>query len=226
MNQTAHNFVIPGPKPMTEGDRLRQVRYGLGKIEELILVGDARAVSSNGVESDESLMIHRERLAASLGCESKDLQEIAEQYGDDWMQLVLLERVGMGIDSASMRDATWDKLESATMRKLLVLVESDKVTSAMELLAIAKAANVAARGNRSHGMKDRPGDINIGIGIGGSPANGVLPAGDLGTIQLTLSHRVRDQLSAVRESRGERVLDSIQMLDLKAIQTAGSEGDN
>lgn len=227
MTHSAHNFMIPPPRAQTEGERLKEVRLGLGKIEELILIGDARAVTATGVENEDSLTIARERLAAGLGCESKDLQEIVEQFGDDWPQLVLLERVGLGIDSASMRDATWDKLESATMRKLLVLVESDKVTSAMELLAIAKAANQAGRGNRSAGMKNQPpGDVHIGIGIGGqTPGNGVLPAGDLGSIQLTLSHRVRDQLSEVRESRGERVLDSIQMLDLKAIQTAGADGE-
>lgn len=226
----------------------------LTRIAELIRASDARAVAADPAREAETRALSRKRLAVGLGCGVEDLEDITSDYGEqEWEQLVLDERVRLGIDSTAMRDATWDRLEGATLRKLLMLVEADKVRDSMELLAIAKAANAAAR-NQSRGGKTRDAgagqgntaqqQFNVGIGImaggqyaAGDPANGVLPAGDLGTIQLRLSHRVQSQLHPPSTGEGGetveepatvdsgRVLDSLEMLDLKSIQAVGEESE-
>lgn len=207
---------------------------GLTKVAELILASDARCFGENPEDDEESLKKGRARLAGHLGCRPEDLEEIVAGYGAVWAEWVLESRVQMGLDSIALRDATWDNLESAAMKKLLFLVNTNSVRQPMELLAIAKAANTANRGRRGQPSVRTPESLptggqsmNIGIGLGflpGDPEKGVLPAGNLGTINLSLNPRIQRQLAKpVDEDKEMRVIDSVEMLDLKAIQKAGDD---
>lgn len=242
MNQ--HTIEIPDSfRKMAEGGGLGKLadqvaisdssrRADLSRIALLILTSDSKSWAPSEAEELEARQKGRERLAASLGCQAKDLQEVADSYGEQqWAELVFEERVRLGIDHVALRDANWDSLEGAALRKLHLLVESNQVNSAMELLAIAKAANTANRGKRAgHAPAGGNGNMTVNMGFGfqpGDPENGVLPAGNLGTIQLSLSSRVQKQIAMpkVETLEGERVIDSVEMLDLKAIQAAGEESE-
>ncbi len=238
----------------------------LSRIALLILHVDSAATARKGVNGadgkteQESRREGRESLAARLGCTAEDLEEIADSYGEDvWNQLVLEERVRRGIDSSYIKDATWDRLEGLVLRKLVDLVDMDKVHGVSDLLAIAKTANTAIRKEGRNGMGNQGngnGGVNASSNVNlhfhpGDPAAGVLPSGDLGTIQLKLSHRVHKQIEGaavlseeVSAPSGEgsesgeadslngatrpggRFLDSIEMLDLQAIQEVGKHSED
>jgi hypothetical protein len=205
-------------------------RPELTRIAQLILQMDARAISSSESQEMEIKSESRRKLAASLGCTADDLQSVVDSYGEDhWQEMVLEERVRHGIASTDMRDISWDRLESATLKKLLLLVDANKVGTVQELLQIATAANKANRGQRSSSSQGA-GGFNVqqnNVYLPGSPADGVLPGGNLGKIHLNLGPRVVRQIEASRnidmtgapEFEG-RKLDSIEMLDLKQVQQA------
>ena len=246
MTQLAHKIEIPDQfRKMAEQGELGKLssqvaihdstrRGELSRIALLILTSDSKSWAPSEAEEAAARLKGRERLAASLGCRAEDLQEVADSYGEQqWAEMVFEERVKLGIDHVSIRDANWDSLEGAALRKLFLLVESNSVSQPMELLAIAKAANSANRGKRAGAPSHQAGNgnmtqINMGFGFQpGDPENGILPAGNLGTIQLSLSSRVQSQIAAPmqRVADGERVIDSVEMLDLKAIQAAGEESE-
>lgn len=205
----------------------------LSQIGELILMSDA-SIDVTGPGGEKLWTESRTRLAASLGCTAEDLEEIASSYGDSWMELILNERIRRGTDSIAMRDVSWDRLESAVLKKLLAKVDSNAVREVGELLAIARVANTASRGRgnmgKGNGGAGEGNQINIGF-FPGNPQAGVLPAGDLGTIQLSLSSRVRTQLSnaipeaKVIEGQSSRILDNIEMVDLSSVQSAVKESE-
>lgn len=213
---------------------LSDSRARLSRIAELLLVSDSRAVGGKDDGEDQELRrLGRVRLSQGLGCRVEDLNEIAASYGDSWDELVLEERLRLGIDSVALRDATWDSLEGATLRKLFMLVENNSVSNPMELLSIATAANRANRGRRNTGGAPAGGTgmtniTNIGLGFQpGDPDNGVLPAGNLGTIQLSLSTRVQKQLEGtVVKNPDERIIDNVEMLDITGIQSAVDNDSN
>lgn len=199
------------------------------RIANLILQMDARAISQDPEKESEVREMSRKKLAASLGCTADDLQGIVEGYGESWAEKVLEERIRAGISATEARDVSWDRLESAALGKLLILVDSNKVGTVQELLAIAQAGNRANRGNRPTGTPvpaQAGNSYQQNVFLPGSPENGVLPAGHLGSITLSLSPRVMKQIEgdmAVEigaESKTMRKLDSIEMLDLKAVQEA------
>lgn len=204
----------------------------LDHIAQLILEIDSHAAAQN--ESDEVKIRNHNRslLAAQLGCTAEDIEAIVESYGDSWQQYVLDARIRQGMSSTHMRDVTWDRLEAATLKKLVILVENPVAKlSVAELLAVAKTANTANRGDRAikgpgQGVGGGPvpqNHVQTNIFLGGDPANGVLPAGNLGTISLSLSQRVLKQLSTPKEIEGEseRTLDSMEMMGIKDIQKIG-----
>lgn len=202
----------------------------LSRIAQLILAVDSRCISDDPAKELDSRNAQRSRLAAQLGCTAGDLQDIVDSYGDRWQELMLEERVRHGIDSTQMRDVTWDRLESAVLRKLMLVVDNMKTTlSVAEMVAIAKTANTAVRGERRPATTPQSG-LHVSQTnnyIGGDPANGVLPAGNLGRISLNLSDRVLKQIegTVVRPAEATRVIDSIDMMNIKEIQAAGEEED-
>jgi len=192
----------------------------LSRLAELILKVDSRITQGE----PELLAAARARLAAGLGCKAEDLQEIVDSYGEEWDQMVLEERVKIGIEQTTFRDSSWDRLEGAVLRKLETLVEIDAVTSVNELLAIARVANMANRGDRGHKSPVPHGGAMIqnNVFLPGNPENGVLPAGNLGKIQLNLTSRAMKQIEATAERTGQRDIDSVEMMTVEQIQAAGN----
>lgn len=208
-----------------------QGKVQLSEVARLIL-----SIES-GIPANNAPMIAqaREGLAKRLGCSSQDIQEVCDSYGPGvWDQIVGQERVKRGLSAPVERDVSWDRLETVVLKKLLMLVESNQVNGVGELIAVAKLSNQATRSNdrkiptggglpgtHNHFTSVHQQINQIGY-IPGDPANGVLPAGNLGTMRLSLSHRTHKQIEGTAERNG-RALDSMEMLDLKAVQQAESE---
>jgi hypothetical protein len=205
----------------------------LNRIAQLILEIDSNAIGKSDSDEGQIRSHNRGLLAAQLGCTPDDLQAVVDSYGDQWQEYILEARIRAGHDSTHMRDVTWDRLEAATLKKLVLIVETsgNRLTIA-ELLAVAKTANTANRGDRAikgpgQGVGGGPAQVQTNIFLGGDPANGVLPAGNLGMISLNLSQRVLKQLSTPKEIEGEseRVLDNMEMMGIKDIQKIGEGMD-
>lgn len=207
---------------------LARVRASLSDVAVLILQSDARSQPGD-------IEAQRNRLAQLLGCVGDDLEEIVQsvesQYQPGvWGDLVIEERTKIALDSAPMRAATWDRIETLALRKLGNLVERGIVHKAPELLAIATAANRAARngmgdsGNRSN---PSPGvGVNIFMNQTNAPANdgSDLPKGNLGSMTLQLSPRLRKQ--AEREpTDSKQVLANSKMLEVDELRQLGDESD-
>jgi hypothetical protein len=196
----------------------------LSDIARLILNADSNAPAGNA----EGLNASRQVLADRLGCTVADIKEVADSYGvDAWTALVSEERVKRSLSIAAERDISWDRLESVVLRKLLNLVENDRVQTVSELAALSKLANQATRSpdrKRVGGGADQPG---VGLQVNqqfnnylpGSPEHGVLPSGHLGRMTLSLTHRIHKQIEG-DVVKGARDLDSLEMLSLKDIQEA------
>ena len=204
----------------------------LNRIAQLILEIDSNAIGKNDSDEGKIRNHNRSLLAAQLGCVPEDLQAIVDSYGDQWQEYILEARIRAGLESTHMRDVTWDRLEAATLKKLVLIVETRGTTlTVAELLAVAKTANTANRGDRAikgpgQGVGGGPvpqNHVQTNIFLGGDPANGVLPAGNLGTISLSLSQRALKQLTTPKEIEGEsvRTLDSVEMMGIKDIQRIG-----
>lgn len=214
------------PPARPSGDR--DVARGLTPIAALILRVDARAIGRDESEEAAAKEAGRKRLAMTLGCTADSLQDIVDSYGESWQEFVLEEKVQIQIESTESRDISWDRLEQATLKKLVMLVEQDRVSDVGSLVAIAKVSNTANRGDRtrnghSHG---NGGGINImnqqnNTFLPGNPEAGVLPSGDLGRINLNLAPRFIKQIEGQIVEQKERVIDSVDMLTVKEIQAAG-----
>lgn len=194
----------------------------LNEIQKLILQADLSAKAGDL----DSQTAARKAVATGLGCEIEDINEIVAGYGEDaWAIVVLEERIRRAEANPIQKDTTWDRLEYATLTKLVGLVESNKVNAVGELLAIAKVANQAHRHHEKRGAGGGNGMTqNIYVG-GPGPENGVLPSGDLGKITLKMSHRTIRQIEgeSVRNPGDPKTLDQMKMLDIKEIQRIGDE---
>lgn len=204
----------------------KQKKRELSRIAELILRVDAHVLPVDGEDEDTTLRLARKQLAAALGCTTEDLQNVVDMYGVEWQEIVLEERIRLGIDSTQVRDASWDRLESAVLRKLIHLTDGNLVKDPMELLAIAKAANMANRGDRKMAAKDGKGTsfgVQVNNFLPGDPNSGVLPAGNLGKITLNLTPRLVKQIEADPRNKSERQIDSVDMMTLDEIRGVADE---
>ena len=194
----------------------------LSDVEKLILNADCMATPGDEEARDTA----REQVAIQLGCELEDIKEIVQAFGEEaWGIAVMEERVARATHAPMNKDQSWDRLEGVVLKKLLALVEGNKVTSVGELLAVAKTANAA---HRTHDRKGGGGNMaanQTNVYIGGDPNNGVLPAGDLGRITLKLSHRSVKQIegSVIRNPEDPKTLDQMKMLSIQEIQRIGDE---
>lgn len=125
-------------------------------------------------------------------------------------KLIEMERIRTRLNN-------WDTLEMLALDKLVVSVREGRINSANELLAVASAANRAARRNDGP-MSNHP-SVNIQINQTNSASpNGDLPgAGMVGRVELTLSRRTVKQLESKKEE--VKFLDTIEMLGVKDVTT-------
>lgn len=150
-------------------------------------------------------------LAKRLGTHSQLLEEVATSLAEDgsfWND-VLATRIKRVSAAKVFRDASWERLESMAVGKLLQLAERNMIRDPGELLAIASAARRANTPNT-------PGvgagtTVNLNFGEGGSEMgdNGLPAAGAKMTIDLSprvaKSLQERNMLNA--NSKEPRVID-------------------
>ena len=210
------------------GDALANLKASESKAREVAAVARGEATVDGGVRPRVD---HPSRLALAnaLGVMAEDLEDVVVQveaaFGDGiWNLLILSGRTELALESKAIRSSRWDHLEALAVSKLVTLVERGAVKNASELLAIAATANRATRhspnGDNAErgGASQTQGGITMNIFGGGNVPKGDLPgAGDLGTIQLSLSSRVKRQLAAPKSDEA-RVLQDSKMLNAEDLR--------
>lgn len=184
----------------------------------------------DGEEDWESAAI--KTLAKSLRVETAELEEILDTADAKKLQIRRLEKL-LERQEMTRLGYNWSNLEAAVLKKLGNLVAANRIASAGDLLAVAKAANSAVRRGSAVGvpqMTDKPNPPS-GVNIHLNQLNQGLPgAGSLGTISLTLSQRTIGQLnrSKIIDGESERLADKIEMLgpeDVPEISKLVDESD-
>lgn len=210
------------------------MRPNLNQVAVLILESDARNRPDDPelvVPADDSPS--RMAIAAVLGVDTDDLAAVVADVEANlkegaWAELVLMERTQLALDSRIARAASWDRIEAIAARKLATLVEAGAINKAADLLRVAEVANRASRNqpsDSSGGAATNQNTNNIFIGVQAGQAGEVLPSGDLGEIRLSLSSRVKEQLSQKRSAAG-KVLETSKMLDVHEIRALDAESES
>lgn len=157
-------------------------------------------------------------LAEHMRSSPEEFRQILESSDPDELQdqkeKKLLERLNIRKSGYN-----WDKLESAVLMKLGQLVESRRITTAEQLLAIARVANSATRrgSGQGNGNMGNNGNNMTQVNVFTNPTGGhpELPGkGNLGTISLTLTQRTVQQLSRDRiiDADAPRLSERVEML--------------
>lgn len=199
-------------------------KIAVSRLASLVLQVDVQCAHSDPAKEAEMLASGRARLAAKLGCQSSDLQEVVESYGPQWQEMVLEERVRLGTTAVAVRDLSWDRLETTMLAKLQALADTNQINTLPEILAVAKAANQARRGDRAP-QTPSPGN-QMNVFLPGNPADGVLPAGHLGRINLSLTPRMVKQIEGQLVPANDRAIDRMQMLSVEDVQRIGDSIDD
>lgn len=216
---------VPTGKTSATGVKLPEIKGALTMVAQLILESDVRAIQVE--ENPEGFVqppidhVTRTSLAMTIGVSMEDLQEVVDGVnqtfgGDTWSMLILSARTANMLASATVRKQGWDNLESKALKKLEILVDQDKIRTPGDLLAIATAAN---RANRNPNMQQQvipAGGTQINI-FGDSAVKSDINSGDMGTIKLELSPRVRKQLESKRPDSTE-ILRNAKMIDATALR--------
>lgn len=168
-------------------------------------------------------------LALKVGIDADTLTEIRDSIDPILWQQKKLERV-IRQEQIRNRLSDYAELEYIAIRRLIEQTENGKITAPGELIAVAHMASKMShiggiRGDSQMDSKNGSTGVSIDMQINQvtnvSP-NGDLPGpGSLGTIQLRLSHRVKNQLEASlpdSDSGEESFLDGIEMLTAKEVQ--------
>lgn len=176
----------------------------------LTTVAEARAAALNqDIAEVPRENRHMISLAIRLGTTVASLNEMKAMHDPEEWETRKLERFVVQ-ERIRTRAKGWQELEMLTMERLVANVEAGVVTDTNELLGIATVAarmNAAAAG--TSGTQEQEKELTMTI----SPSGDLPGAGNLGTIKLTLNHRVKRQLeSEPRNQDGDRFLDSIEML--------------
>lgn len=220
---------LEAPAPLTAKT---QEPPKLGELAQMILSNDAICVHSNPATAEKMKLESRERLALLLGVSTQDIQDIVDMYGAWWTHFLVQERMKLMPVMTQRRDVSWDRLEMTVLGKMQALVETRQSLTLAELLAVGRVANQANRGDkRGSGHPQQPvhthqTNIQSNLYLGGNPAQGILPAGDLGKINLSLQPRLVKQIESQAIRTGlDRSMDGLEMLTIKEIQAAGKEDE-
>jgi hypothetical protein len=197
----------------------------------------ARAVARTGVSAEfaqlltqycaTSIAAHElgqvdwRALAKRLGTQPEYLAEAAAQLNQDevlWTA-VLQERIKRASAAKVFRDASWERLESIAVNRLIAMAEKNMIRDPGELLAVASHARRANTDLRSGGGA---GGTTVNINMNGDSMdseNGLPAAGAKMTIDL--SPRVATALASKQAANGGqgRVIDG-QMLSAAELRAA------
>lgn len=131
----------------------------------------------------------RVALAARLGVAPEMLDSLVQEYEQangegSWERLIIERRAQLDTIGAN-----WDELEAVALQRLVEHTNAGRINTVGELLAVAQAANRAAR---KGGFSPRPAQSQ------GSTQFGItLPAGsELGVVELRLSQKVARQIES------------------------------
>lgn len=152
-------------------------------------------------------------LAKRLRSSVEDLEIVMERTNPTEFMAKRLERL-LQLERLRKKDVNWDVLEDAALGKLMSLMETNRINKTAELLAVAQAANRAAR-KPTGGSMDKPG-TTLNVFTGSGQVGVELPGpGNLGTMRLTLSAKTVSQLSQgiTIEAEAEKFSESVEMLD-------------
>jgi len=155
----------------------------------------------------QELSRHRpvEKVADGLDVEIEDLDDMIREItgepeghkGTSWQNAVIVVRSVEMMNHNTMATG-WDAIEAMALNRLGDSLNAigDKLDP-MKALEIAQAANKAQR--RHLGEGNRGASVSVRTGANGELSADVeLPAGNLGSIRLSLSQRVRDQLGEAK----------------------------
>lgn len=165
-------------------------------------------------DEDEVGGQHLQELAKRLRSSVEDLELVMNRTDPEVFMAKRLDRL-LQLERIRRKDVSWDVLEDAALGKLMTLLETNRVNKVGELLAVAQAANRAARKPGVGDMKTIPG-TTVNVYGGGGSIQAELPGpGSLGSMRLTLSPKTVDQLSkgVTIDATAEKFSDSIEMLD-------------
>lgn len=160
-------------------------------------------------------------LAARLGCEPEMLSEVATflnsgDYEGKFWDDVLVVRVQRAAASRIFTDASWERLESLAVNKLIDLAERNMIRDPGELIAVA----TAARRSQVQPVTPSSGQtVNINLGDGAMSGQSLPGAGAKMTIDL--SPRVASSLmqkEVTVSANKSRVIDG-EMLSAKELRS-------
>jgi len=165
-----------------------------------------------------------EGIAAGLGVSESDLNKLIESVtlevngalGEAWQNGVSLLKATALLNEHSIA-ASWDSVEAMALEALAESVQKRQgVLGVKDSLEIAQAANRAQRRHRGEGQGSR---VSVRMGGEGQDAEVELRGGNIGSIRLSLSSRVRQQLEQPRtidvkanESREMLTLDDTRSI--------------
>ena len=196
-------------------DRQRKIEFGQEVPDEIVLP-----------KSDSHMRALAMRVAISIDM----LEAIREDIDSDLWSQKKLERV-IRMEIIRNRANNWEEIEAIALEKLKLRIEHTSIDESA-LLQIASQAN---RMNQVANLRSEPasgGNVMVQINnVNRDMPNGDLPGpGSLGTITLSLSKRVANQLALPKKEdvEGDRFLDSIEMLgarDVPSLLTTDADGN-
>lgn len=167
---------------------------------------------------------HMRNLAITYATTMEELIQVKDTVSEEvweqkrWERLVRMQQIRERVNN-------YDLMATLAMEKIVERIESGHIKESAELLGIIamserQAAAIRGGFSGSDEASGRAGQSGINIQINnafGKVPNGDLPgAGNLGYINLSLSHRIVQQLGQVRdensETESENYLNTIEML--------------
>lgn len=171
------------------------------------------------IEALELKEIKWEPLAKRMGTRPEFLSESAVQMQTDgslWVE-VLGERIRRASAMKLFTDLNWQKLESAAVGKLLIMLDRGMIRDSGELIAIAQAAGRSTASRAPAGGTQ----VNLNFGSGSIPDGELPAAGAKMTINLSpRAAKSLEQGAPIAESRtgGDRVIDG-EMIGADELRT-------
>lgn len=174
--------------------------------------------AATAIQAHELSEVKWDQLAKRLGTRVEFIEEAANLVDSDgaFWTAVLTERIKRATAAKVFRDASWERLESMAVNRLIGLVEKNAVRDAGELLAVASHARRANDAPKAAA----PGQtVNINFGGDSVDPNTGLPAAGA-KMTIDLSPRVASALTSRQQpvaARGGRVIDG-EMLSAKDLR--------
>lgn len=215
----------PGVDETVESTELSTEILGWGQLQESIL--DALLEGEEGWDEPGI-----RSLAKRLKTTVEELRVVMESSDRKKWEIRRMEKL-VEAEAMRKRGFNWDRLEHSALIKLATLVDTNRVKSVGDLLAIARAANQATRRDTQmpNGQNPSGGNftqVNVNFQGGNGDGPNLPGPGNLGTIQLSLSQRTIQQISQGKTIEGEalNLAEGAEMLQAEDIKELNSLVDD